>query len=71
LVSTTTDAAREIELSTKQQASAIEQVNTAVSNIAQASKETESSSTQTQQTASELAGLSNALMQLVRPPKAA
>jgi methyl-accepting chemotaxis protein len=71
LVSTTTDAAREIELSTKQQASAIEQVSTAVSNIAQASKETESSSTQTQQTASELAGLSNALLQLVRPQKAA
>ena len=35
LVSTTTDAAREIELSTKQQATAVEQVNSAIGSIAQ------------------------------------
>ena len=39
-VATTTEAAREIELSTKQQASAVEQVNIAIVNVAQASKET-------------------------------
>ncbi|HEX4339660.1 MAG TPA: CHASE3 domain-containing protein [Polyangiaceae bacterium] len=67
LVSTTTDAAREIELSTKQQASAVEQVNVAVSNVAQATKETESSSAQTLQTASQLAALSRDLTKLIRP----
>lgn len=67
LVVTTTEAAREIELSTKQQATAIEQVNLAVANVAQASRETEASSTQTLQTASELSGLSRNLMRLIRP----
>jgi methyl-accepting chemotaxis protein len=67
LVSTTTDAAREIELSTKQQATAVEQVNVAVSNVAQATKESESSSAQTLQTASQLASLSRELTKLIRP----
>jgi methyl-accepting chemotaxis protein len=71
LVSTTTDAAREIELSTKQQASAVEQVNVAVSNVAQASKESESSSLQTLQTASQLAALSRELTRLIRPQASA
>jgi methyl-accepting chemotaxis protein len=66
LVSTTTDAAREIELSTKQQSTAVEQVNVAVSNVAQASRETETSSTQTLVTASELVGLSRELTLIVR-----
>jgi methyl-accepting chemotaxis protein len=66
LVSTTTEAAREIELSTKQQMTAVEQVNVAIANIAQASKETEASSSQTLQTASQLAGLSKDLLRLVR-----
>jgi methyl-accepting chemotaxis protein len=67
LVSTTTEAAREIELSTKQQSTAVEQVNIAVSNVAQATRETEASSSQTLQTASELTNLSRDLMQLIQP----
>jgi methyl-accepting chemotaxis protein len=70
LVITTTEAAREIELSTKQQKSAVEQVNLAIANVAQASKETESSSTQTLQTASQLAYLSKDLLRLVQPQAA-
>jgi methyl-accepting chemotaxis protein len=71
LVTTTTEAAREIELSTKQQMTAVEQVNVAIANIAQASKESEASSGQTLQTASELAGLSKELLRLVKPQVAA
>jgi methyl-accepting chemotaxis protein len=67
LVATTTEASREIELSTKQQATAVEQVNVAMVDLAQASRETEASSGQTLSTASELASLSRALMTLVRP----
>ena len=66
-VSTTTEAAREIELSTKQQSTAVEQVNIAIANVAQASRETEASSGQTLQTASELSGLSNELLRIVQP----
>jgi hypothetical protein len=51
LVGTTTEAGREIELSTKQQTTAVEQVNVAIGIVAQASRETEASSGQTQQTA--------------------
>ncbi|MCC6998990.1 MAG: MCP four helix bundle domain-containing protein [Deltaproteobacteria bacterium] len=65
LVATTTEAGREIELSTKQQTTAVEQVNLAIANVAQATKETEASSGQTLQTASQLAGLSRDLLQLV------
>ena len=67
LVGTTTEAAREIELSTKQQATAVEQVNLAVANVAQATRETEASSSQTYQTASQLTGLSLDLMRLIQP----
>lgn len=67
LVGTTTEAAREIELSTKQQASAAEQVRIAVSDVAQATQETEASSAQTLQTASQLATLSLDLRRLVQP----
>jgi methyl-accepting chemotaxis protein len=67
LVSTTTEAAREIELSTKQQATAVEQVNIAIANVAQATKETEASSSQTLQTSSQLTRLSGDLLRLVRP----
>jgi methyl-accepting chemotaxis protein len=66
LVGTTTDAAREIELSTKQQASAVEQVNTAITSVAQATKETEASSAQTLQTATQLTALSQELIKLTR-----
>jgi len=65
LVTTTTEAAREIELSTKQQTTAVEQVNVAVVDVAQATRVTEAGSTQTQQTASQLAGLSRDLLRLV------
>jgi len=67
LVSTTTEAAREIELSTKQQTTAVEQVNVAISNVAQATKEGEISCSQTLQTASQLATLSRDLIGLIRP----
>jgi methyl-accepting chemotaxis protein len=67
LVQTTTDAAREIQLSTKQQTTAVEQVNIAIANTAQAARETEASSGQTLQTASQLAVLSKELLRLVQP----
>ena len=67
LVSTTTEAAREIELSTKQQSSAVSQVNIAVANVAQAARETEVSSSQTLQTATELTKLSRDLLRLIQP----
>jgi methyl-accepting chemotaxis protein len=71
LVTTTTEAAREIELSTKQQMTAVEQVNVAIADIAQASRETEASSSQTLQTASQLAVLSRDLLRLVKSQRAA
>ncbi|HEY5208798.1 MAG TPA: CHASE3 domain-containing protein [Stellaceae bacterium] len=67
LVSTTTDAAREIELSTKQQSTAVEQVNVAISGAAQATREMEASSSQTLRTASALADLSRELSRIIRP----
>jgi methyl-accepting chemotaxis protein len=70
LVGTTTEAAREIELSTKQQSTAVEQVNVAITSAAQATKETEASSGQTLQTAVELGGLSRALLRIVQPQAA-
>jgi methyl-accepting chemotaxis protein len=71
LVTTTTEAAREIELSTKQQATAVEQVTVAISSITQVSKESETSSLQTLQTASQLNQLSSDLLRLIRPQTAA
>lgn len=70
LVTTTTDAAREIELSTKQQATAVEQVNSAIGNMAQAAKETEASTTQTLTTAAQLASLSREILRLVQSDSA-
>ncbi len=67
LVATTTQAAREIELSTKQQMTAVEQVNAAVQGAAQATRETEVSSSQTLQTATQLARLSHDLSEIVQP----
>lgn len=61
------EAAREIELSTKQQSSAVEQVNLAVANVAQTTKETEASTRQTLEAVSQLAGLSKDLLRLVQP----
>jgi methyl-accepting chemotaxis protein len=67
LVSTTTDAAREIELSTKQQSSAVEQVNVAIASVTQASMETEISAGQTLQTVSQMAVLSKELQRIIQP----
>lgn len=66
LIATASDAAREIELSTKQQASAVEQVNVAITNVAQATRETEASATQTLQTSGQLTKLSTELIQIVQ-----
>jgi methyl-accepting chemotaxis protein len=71
LVTTTTEAAREIELSTKQQSSAVEQVNLAIAGVSQAAKESEVSAAQTLQTAGQLAGLSKSLLRLVQAHAAA
>ncbi|WP_242356121.1 methyl-accepting chemotaxis protein [Anaeromyxobacter sp. SG64] len=71
LVGSTTDSAREIELSTKQQATAVEQVNEAIANVAQATREAEASSGQSLQTASELAAMSRDLARLVQKRDAA
>jgi methyl-accepting chemotaxis protein len=65
-VTTTTEAAKEIELSTKQQASAVEQVNLAITNVARVTRESEVSTRETQRTAGELAGLSRGLLRLVQ-----
>ncbi len=71
LVGTTTEAAREIELSTKQQATAVEQVNVAIANVAQATSENEASSGQTLAAATQLSGLSRELLQLIQQGQAA
>jgi methyl-accepting chemotaxis protein len=71
LVAATTDAAREIELSTKQQSTAVEQVNAAIGNVAQASVETETSAGQTLQTVSQMAVLSKDLLRIIQPHMAA
>ncbi len=65
-VGVTTDAAREIELSTKQQTAAVEQLNVAIGGVAQAARETQSSSAQTLATCSELANVSRQLSALIR-----
>jgi methyl-accepting chemotaxis protein len=71
LVVVSTEAAREIELSTKQQTTAVEQVNLAVANVAQASVETETSAGQILQTVSQLAALSHDLLRIIKPQSAA
>lgn len=65
LVATTNDATREIELSTKQQTTAVEQVNVAANDTARVTRETEVSAVQTRQTATHLATLSSDLLKLV------
>jgi methyl-accepting chemotaxis protein len=65
LVATTNDATREIELSTKQQTTAVEQVNVAASDTARVSRETEASAVQTKQTAAHLSNLSSDLLEMV------
>jgi CHASE3 domain sensor protein len=65
VVVTASEAAREIELSTKQQSTAVEQVNIAIANVSQATRESEASASQTLQTASQMTGLSKELAQIV------
>ena len=65
LVATTNDATREIELSTKQQSTAVEQVNLAASDTTRVTRETEASAVQTKQTAAHLSALSGDLLNLV------
>lgn len=67
LVLIATEAAREIELSTKQQSSAVEQVNVAIGSIAQTTRETEASTGQTLSTATQLSSLSRALHRIIQP----
>jgi methyl-accepting chemotaxis protein len=71
LVSISHEAAREIELSTKQQSTAVEQINIAISSVAQASAEIETSSGQTLKTASQMAELSLNLQRIIQPHMAA
>jgi methyl-accepting chemotaxis protein len=71
LVAIANDAAREIELSTKQQSTAVEQVNVAIASVTQASMETETSAGQTLQTVSQMAQLSRDLLRIIRPHMAA
>ena len=66
LVATTVEATREIELSTKQQASAVEQVHVAIAGLAQTTRESEASASQTLQTSSQLTSLSSSLTRLVQ-----
>ncbi len=68
IVTSTMEAGQEIELSTKQQTTAVEQVNVAIANVAQTTKETEASSGQTLQTSSQLASLSDDLARLIHAP---
>jgi methyl-accepting chemotaxis protein len=66
LVGGTAQAAREIELSTKQQTSAMVQVSTAMGEVAQTARESESGATLTVNTAAELSSLSHELGRLIR-----
>jgi methyl-accepting chemotaxis protein len=66
LVLDTSDAAREIELSTAQQATAVEQADAAMIEVASSASTVEASSRQTVQVAAELASLSSSLSRLVR-----
>jgi methyl-accepting chemotaxis protein len=65
-VTLTNEAAREIELSTRQQTAAVEQLNVAIGGVSQAAKETQSSSSQTLATCSELADVSRQLSALIQ-----
>jgi methyl-accepting chemotaxis protein len=66
LVGNTAQASREIELSTKQQTTAVEQVNAAIAEVARTARETEASLNQTLVTASELTTLSRELAKLIQ-----
>lgn len=65
LAETAAQAAQEIELSTKQQSSAVDQVHTAVSEVSKGAKELEAAWTQTVQTSSQLSTVSRDLSRLI------
>lgn len=65
LTGTNLDVARQIELSTQQQTSAVEQVSAAIQQVAITAKQTEVSSSQTLQTSTHLIQLSRQLAALV------
>ncbi len=65
LTGTNLDVARQIELSTQQQTSAVEQVSAAIQQVAVTAKQTEVSSSQTLQTSTHLIQLSRQLATLV------
>ncbi|WP_309892411.1 methyl-accepting chemotaxis protein [Archangium sp.] len=65
LVRTNLDVVREIEMSTQQQTTAVEQVNSAILEVAQTARQAESSSSQTLQTANRLNQLSKQLSALI------
>lgn len=65
LTSANLDVARQIELSTQQQTSAVEQVSAAIQQVAVTAKQTEVSSSQTLQTSTHLIQLSRQLATLV------
>jgi CHASE3 domain sensor protein len=66
LAGTAMESAKEIGMSTRQQASAVEQVNGAIGDVAQAAKETEVSTRQTLDTVGQLLALSTDLAKIVR-----
>lgn len=66
LVRTTSEAAREIELSTQQQALAVEQVNVAIADLANTSRRNETGANRTSETASQLRELSTALRAMLQ-----
>lgn len=66
LVLETSDASREIELSTRQQATAVEQVSSAMIDVTRSASEVESTSKQTVQVAGQLAELGQKLARMVR-----
>jgi len=67
LVGSTTEAAREIGLSTKQQTSAVDQVNIAIADVTQTARETETSASETLKTAQLLSSLAGDLLRIIRP----
>jgi methyl-accepting chemotaxis protein len=70
LVGMTAQAARQIVLSTKQQTSAMEQVSSAIGDVAQTARESEGGSAQTVNTSAELAVLTRELGKIMTPSPA-
>jgi CHASE3 domain sensor protein len=65
LVSSVNDTGRDIELSTKQQSSAVEQINAAAAEAARTTRENEAAAAHTRKTAAHLSSLSRDLRQIV------